>query len=215
MYPSRPAPAPPGVHSQSASAPEARVTAPRKLSTSAFNRAGAVPPVESWHLRPDGASHISRDGSRTPTSSRTGFSMGSHMASYAGSTNNHTSSLGSANRSPHPAYSRSYESSSGRTTATLPAEMTLFDSRPKQTLLADMEYILGHKITFPFIESLRQSIKRRTVDQGHKGKKLVKERRVEDGWEVWQGVEVVVVEKQGEAPVPLNKGRGVRECNWV
>ncbi|KAK6902775.1 hypothetical protein I203_108034 [Kwoniella mangroviensis CBS 8507] len=121
---------------------------------------------------------------------------------------------------PHPAYSRSTPPSptQSRYSAGIPTELTMFDTKPKQTLLGDVEYILGKKIHFPFLHNLTSSKSKKGKDEEEKKKRkrrLTKDRYAQEGWE-WQGTlesydllpeDVVVVENR--------RGRGVREGNYI
>lgn len=74
---------------------------------------------------------------------------------------------------PHGAYPRSTKpttESIPRTYTTLPVELSLFDPRPRQTLLQDVEFILGKKLRFPFMEKCTSSDKK-AKSKGEKGKK--------------------------------------------
>ncbi|ODN78975.1 hypothetical protein L202_04488 [Cryptococcus amylolentus CBS 6039] len=120
---------------------------------------------------------------------------------------------------------------------TLPTELSLFDARPRQTLLQDVEYILGKKMHFPFLarysssSSSSSSVAKKEKKAAKKEKKaakkekgaekekksrrlLTKERAYDDDWAIWAGVDefmdsqaVVVEEKKSR--------RGVREGNWI
>ncbi|OCF35365.1 hypothetical protein I316_02915 [Kwoniella heveanensis BCC8398] len=93
---------------------------------------------------------------------------------------------------PHPSLSRYSPPASPAASAYLPTELTLFDHRPKQNLLADVEYIIGKKVSFPFLNAFTKQPKsnsnsaEKTKAKKDKKKKkgtLVKERVVEEGWE--------------------------------
>lgn len=112
--------------------------------------------------------------------------------------------------------------------ASPPADLSLFDHRQRQTLLGDIEFIIGKKLHFPMLSrkdkaaastaantSAAGSVKGKKADQGGK---LRKERRISDDDLFWSGVrvereEVVVV--QAAPGDGRRKGRGVREGNWI
>lgn len=109
-----------------------------------------------------------------------------------------------------------------------PADLSLFDHRQRQTLLGDIEFIIGKKLRFPMLTRKDKSANTpstHTSSNSDGGKKLDqraklrKERPISDDEIFWSGLrvereEVVVVEAatHGEA---RRKGRGVREGNWV
>ncbi|WVW83273.1 hypothetical protein I302_105292 [Kwoniella bestiolae CBS 10118] len=120
---------------------------------------------------------------------------------------------------PHPAYSRSSPPSPSPSygNSGVPTELTLFDSKPKQTLLGDVEYIIGRKLHFPFLTSLttKKDKKDKAEKEKRKMRRLTKEQYTQEGWE-WEGSlqnydllprDVVVFEKR--------RGRGVREGNYI
>lgn len=97
----------------------------------------------------------------------------------------------------------------------------MFDSRPRQTLLGDLEYIIGKKLHFPLLSRLNNKSKESTdkkdsVDEndraGRESERKVREVRGV-GWDegiAWDGVRTV-----NEKPGSGRKGRGVREGNWI
>lgn len=124
---------------------------------------------------------------------------------------------------PRDAYSRSTKSSAESIPpayTSLPVELSLFDPRPRQTLLQDVEFILGKKLRFPFMDKYTSSDKEKKVkSKGEKDKKkcrkLTKEKKYDEDWSLWEGMdlaadEVVVIRSE--------KGKtykGVREGNWI
>ncbi|TYJ52552.1 hypothetical protein B9479_006841 [Cryptococcus floricola] len=113
--------------------------------------------------------------------------------------------------------------------ATLPTELSLFNARPRQTLLQDVEYILGKKMHFPFLARYSSSSsssssssaakkEKKAKKEAEKEKKtrrrLTKERGYDEDWAMWAGMDgfmdsqVVVVEEK-------KSKRGVREGNWI
>jgi hypothetical protein len=92
----------------------------------------------------------------------------------------------------------------------LPAELALFDHKPRQTLLADIELIIGKKLHFPMLSPKRKEKKEKAQVAARESGKLRKESIISEEDIFWSGVrreDVVVIEKK--------KGRGVREGNWV
>lgn len=189
--PTRPAPSPPTYSS---------------LSTSPFTTY-----VPHHHIHPrvhHSHSYSSLDSTTTlnsPTSSNSTSSRSGTQHTY---THADRSPLDTPlTRSPHrpntqnhyrPISYPSPSSSSSRTYPRLPAELSLFDHRPRQSLLADLECILGKKLHFPTLSPSKR--------------KLKKEKRISEDDVFWSGMEVkreevVVIEKK--------KGRGVREGNWI
>ncbi|WVQ98595.1 hypothetical protein IAU59_005725 [Kwoniella sp. CBS 9459] len=140
----------------------------------------------------------------------------------------------------HPSYSRySPPAPASPGYGNLPTELTLFDHRPKHNLLANVEYIIGKKMSFPFLNAFtrpradselklkKQEKESKRTEKMTRPKKLSKERVAEEGWEFWGDVhlgspgeqelgeiDVLVIEKQ-EAQPKRKSGRGVREGNWV
>ncbi|ODN73544.1 hypothetical protein L202_08043 [Cryptococcus amylolentus CBS 6039] len=113
--------------------------------------------------------------------------------------------------------------------ATLPTELSLFEARPRQTLLQDVENILGKRMHFPFLaryssssctSSSSSSAKKEKKAKKEAGKekrtrrRLTKERPYDDNWAIWAGMDqfmdsqVVVAEEQ-------KSRRGVRGGNWI
>jgi hypothetical protein len=115
-------------------------------------------------------------------------------------------------RHAHPIRSISYPSATTQSPQSpryLPAELSLFQHKPRSTLLADIELIIGKKLHFPMISPKKKEKKEKAQTEAQSGK-LRKERRISDDDLFWSGVkreDVVVIEKR--------KGRGVREGNWV
>ncbi|WVQ71395.1 hypothetical protein IAR50_000929 [Cryptococcus sp. DSM 104548] len=106
--------------------------------------------------------------------------------------------------------------------ATLPTELSLFDARPRQTLLRDVEYILGKKMHFPFLARYTSSSsspkqEKKAKREGEKEKKtrrrLTKERSYGEDWAVWAGMDSFMDSQV--AVVKDKKKRGVREGNWI
>ncbi|WVF72336.1 hypothetical protein IAT40_007149 [Kwoniella sp. CBS 6097] len=149
--------------------------------------------------------------------------------------------ISSSSAVPHPSYSRYSPPASPTVYDTLPTELTLFDHRPKQSLLADVEYIIGKKMSFPFLNAFTRpcgsgsgsgssGLKKEKKDKKIKEekKKLMKKQVVEEGWEFWGDINLgsapnmgekevfeVGAEKQREGGEKRKSGRGVREGNWV
>ena len=104
----------------------------------------------------------------------------------------------------------SYPSNTNQSPRYLPAELALFDHKPRQTLLADIELIIGKKLHFPMLSPKRKEKKEQAHIEAREVGKLRKEKRISDDDVFWSGVrreDVIVIEKK--------KGRGVREGNWV
>ena len=119
-------------------------------------------------------------------------------------------------RHAHPIRSISFPSAISPSSAInqspryLPAELALFDHKPRQTLLADIELIIGKKLHFPMLSPKKKEKKEKAQVEAREGGKLRKKRRISDDDMFWSGVrreDVIVIEKK--------KGRGVREGNWV
>lgn len=102
---------------------------------------------------------------------------------------------------------------------TLPVELSLFDSRPRQTLLQDVEFILGKKLRFPFIDKYTSSDKKekklkiKSEKENKKGRRLTKEREYDEDWSLWEGMDlvadkVVVISSEKEK-------RYREERNWI
>ena len=100
----------------------------------------------------------------------------------------------------------------------LPTELGLLDNRPRQTLLSDIEYILGKKLHFPILSRDRTRSSQATQHENSpKGKQRIGKFRLrkekEQGWEddfILQGVKLL-----DERSRQVKKGRGVREGNWI
>lgn len=100
----------------------------------------------------------------------------------------------------------------------IPTELSILDSRPRQNLLADLEFISGKKLHFPFLHGKRSSgenkkekkEKRSSAKNEKSGLgRLLKERtRSEEEEALYEAVGVVEIRAGG-------KGRGVREGNWI
>ncbi len=112
--------------------------------------------------------------------------------------------------------------------STLPTDLSLLDHQPRQTLLVDLEYIIGKKLHFPLLtRKASASSQLKSKDKANNKEATAKEIRGSGGsttssrrlrkqrehsWEedfAWDGVRLVD-DKNGE-----RKGRGVREGNWV
>ncbi|WRT66976.1 uncharacterized protein IL334_003941 [Kwoniella shivajii] len=111
-------------------------------------------------------------------------------------------------QSTHPSYSRSSSTSPSTPNrinpyAPLPTELSLFDPKSRQTLLSDVEYILGKKLHFPFINSFTKDRKKKEK----KMSKLIKGKEEKEGWVWLPENNVVIIDKQ--------RGRGVREGNYI
>ncbi|KAK4689948.1 hypothetical protein P7C73_g155, partial [Tremellales sp. Uapishka_1] len=74
--------------------------------------------------------------------------------------------------------------------------LAILDNKPKQTLLIDLEFIIGKKLHFPFLA------KRTSEKKKVRKSKIIKEEDL--GWDG-----IILVEKSSR------RGRGVREGNWV
>ncbi|WWC85337.1 uncharacterized protein L201_000200 [Kwoniella dendrophila CBS 6074] len=129
----------------------------------------------------------------------------------------------------NPAYSRSTctsRSSSSILNDNIPIELTLFNSKPKQNLLGDIEYIIGKKLSFPFLESLVTS--RKDKKEKEQIKRLTKERyNNNENWD-WECLndllpyDSIIIssnekqqQQQQQQRKPQKKGRGVREGNFI
>ena len=88
------------------------------------------------------------------------------------------------------------------------AELGLFDTHPRHTLLADLEYILGKKLHFPVI-----SKSKRNEENKVEKKRLRKERSYSPEEDFARETTELIEEKQKERG--RGKYRGVREGNWV
>lgn len=123
---------------------------------------------------------------------------------------------------PHGAYSKStkstFESISPAYTA-LPVELSLFDPRPRQTLLQDVEFILGKKLRFPFMDKYTPSdkkekkLKSMSEKENKKGRRLTEEREYDEDWSLWEGMDLVA----GKVVViSSDKEKRYREeRNWI
>ena len=130
MYPSRPAPSPP----KGASLPPHH-------------------PFSTYYIPPRhaGRSFSSFTASSAPSSPSSPTSAGS----AAGSRESQSSTLTfTAAASRIRTDSRA---ATARTPTYLPTELALFDPRPRQTLLDDLEFIAGKRLKFPFINKLIKS----------------------------------------------------------
>jgi len=194
--PSRPAPPPPTYatsqrsHSNGAFMPYApHHHQGHAYSTTSLDSASTLFSNERTPSTPSASSHAARSPLNTPLSSPT------RPQNIQGRSISYPSAIPSSPSPRSPTYSH------------LPAELSLFDHRPRQTLLADIEFIIGKKLHFPML-SPKKKEKKEKVQQA--GGKLRKEKRISDDDVFWSGVrreDVVVIEKK--------KGRGVREGNWV
>lgn len=123
---------------------------------------------------------------------------------------------------PHSTYSKSTKStfeSIPPAYTTLPVELSLFDPRPRQTLLQDVEFILGKKLHFPFMDKYTSSdkkekkLKSKSEKENKKGRRLTKEKEYDEDWSLWEGMdlvadEVVVISSEKEK-------RYRAERNWI
>ena len=111
-------------------------------------------------------------------------------------------------------------STSGRPAYTnLPAELGLFDNRPRQTLLSDIELIVGKKFHFPLFS--RRAFRERDTE-GEKNQKRVRSRDDGSNGRVKNLGEHNSVEDSARDGVKSanegrsgNKGRGVKEGSWI
>ncbi|WVQ77962.1 hypothetical protein IAT38_000043 [Cryptococcus sp. DSM 104549] len=253
MYPTRPAPIPPLDEALPPNHPFASyITPPRphylRHSSSSTSVASSAP---SFYSGPSAYSPCSPSPSRrtvqSPTASlakplspgRISHPLGHTFPRHAGSMP--SSPHHSHNTHPHSARS----APPTPTYASLPAELALFDPRPRQTLLQDVEYILGKKLHFPFLA--RYSSRTRTSSGGSasssstrggekagkkskkekekkRGRRLTKEKAYDEDWALWEGMdqlvpdEVVIVRSERGQWGEMGRGqvhRGVREGNWV
>jgi hypothetical protein len=203
--PTRPAPLPPSYSALSTPfssyIPHQHIQPrPYSYSTTSLDSASTLSPEQ--HSTPT-TRHVARSPLNTPLTISRPAQQGVHGRSISYPTISPSSSgsrsHGSRSPSSSPAYSR------------LPTELSLFDHRPRQTLLADIECIIGKKLHFPILSPSKRKEKKAKVE-AKKGEKLKKERRISEDDLFWNGMgekreEVVVIEKK--------KGRGVREGNWI
>ena len=188
--PSRPAPSPPSYTSSTSS-----------------DRNGLFTPYARHHHQ--GYSSTSLDSSSTLFTEKHSSTASSMHA--ARSPLNTLLSSPTRPRHAHPIRSISLPSAitQSHSQRYLPAELSLFDHKPRSTFLADIECIIGKKLHFPML-SPKKKEKKEKVQIESKSAKLRKERRISEEDVFWSGVkreDVVVIEKK--------KGRGVREGNWV
>jgi hypothetical protein len=158
-------------------------------STTSLDSASTLFSSERTPSTPSASSHAARSPLNTPLSSPT------RPKNIQGRSISYPSAIPSSPSPKSPKYSH------------LPAELSLFDHRPRQTLLADIEFIIGKKLHFPMLSSKKKEKKEKAQQAGAK---LKKEKRISDDDVFWSGVrreDVVVIEKK--------KGRGVREGNWI
>ncbi|KAI9638535.1 uncharacterized protein MKK02DRAFT_31959 [Dioszegia hungarica] len=121
-----------------------------------------------------------------------------------------------------PRPSKPFNQSPTRSFIPLPTELSILDARPRGNLLADLEFIAGKKLHFPFLQWRRASQEDKEVKKAGKKEKrgsaggksektssparLTKERRKSEEEEYLFEVGMM---RKGRA------GRGVREGNWV
>ncbi|ODO12106.1 hypothetical protein I350_00892 [Cryptococcus amylolentus CBS 6273] len=112
--------------------------------------------------------------------------------------------------------------------ATLPTELSFFDARPRQTLLQDVECILGKKMHFPFLARYSSSSsssssaknEKKAKKEAEKEKKtrrrLTKERAYDEDWAMWAGMDGFMDSQAVVRVVEEKKSkRGVREGDWI
>lgn len=88
----------------------------------------------------------------------------------------------------------------------LPTDLAMFDHKSKQTLLGDIETIIGRRLTFPFIEKFTK--KSKSTGEKRASRTLKKER--DHSWEeqyAWEGVQLLDEKKVSRS--------GVKEGNWI
>jgi hypothetical protein len=96
----------------------------------------------------------------------------------------------------------------------LPADLSLFDPKPRQTLLNDLEFIAGKRLTFPLIDKMTQKLNKargegdtRARNDSRQKQSLEKPRHPEREYNfVCEGPPLL-----GQTKV----GRGVREGNRI
>lgn len=123
---------------------------------------------------------------------------------------------------PHGAYSKSTKSSLESISpayTTLPVELSLFDPRPRQTLLQDVEFILGKKFHFPFMDKYTSSdkkvkkLKSKSEKENKKSRRLTKEREYDEDWSLWEGMDLVA---DKVIVISSDKEKRYREeRNWI
>lgn len=215
-YPSRPAPSPPIYQSYQelpADHPFLNPYTPshpirRSISTWSLDSEYSVHTTES--PSPTRPLRISRPYTTSPASST------------------YSSSLSRSDRSPSSLSTPTRSSTKPTYTPTspsfipLPKDLAILDSRPRRNLLADIEYITGKKLHFPFLQK-RQSSQEKVVAEKEKQQKvtsvrsekstpsrLTKIRRMSEEEECLFEITGMRQMREGRS-----KGRGVREGNWV
>ena len=180
-----------------------------------------TPPSQS----PSGSGHHTRCSSRSAYSIESRYPASCHSASSCYSTpSNHlpsSTSSGSYSATRHTCYPNSLDSQESR--YALPADLTLFDPRPRQNMLGDLEIIFGKELKFPFLEKFTQRKSRKVSDKSQsiistsvkersrhlsaekQSRKLKKHNDLRDGDMVFEQT----------ALLGREKGRGVKEGNWI
>ncbi|WWD15772.1 hypothetical protein CI109_100195 [Kwoniella shandongensis] len=217
MYPSRPAPSPPRTHTLPPNHPFSTHVASNQYTS--FN--ASMDSFQTTRTAPSPPS--------TPSSYRRARSPTANLAKPLSPTRvAHNLGHHSIYQSPKSYRSDRAEPTSPTPTPLipLPIELTLFDPRPRQTLLRDVEYILGKKLHFPFIRRVASNTDddkktKKTKDHKEKrGRRLRKEKEYDlDDWASWDVLDEMIVRddvilsEQGSA-----KGRqykGVKGGNWI
>lgn len=123
---------------------------------------------------------------------------------------------------PHGAYSKSTKSSFESISpayTTLPVELSLFDPRPRQTFWQDIEFILGKRLHFTFMDKYTSSdkkqkkLKSKSEKENKNGRRLTMEREYDEDWSLWEGMDLVA----GKVVV-ISSGKEKRyreERNWI
>lgn len=237
MYPSRPAPSPPKTaglpeghpfaaasqygYTPARSSPSTPHYAPGGPScgyaprpTPSAQRHGDLPAGHPFALQYT-PHHANDSTSSFSTTQATPSSYPSSPSSYRRQTSP-TSSLASP-LCPRPAtsplgsraYTTPYPSSLTHkpSSSPLPTDLALFDARPRQNLLGDLETIFGKKLTFPLVEKMIRK-KDKAVKEKRAARTLKKQ--PSHSWEekfAWEGVRLLEEEKVSR--------RDAREGNWI
>jgi len=134
---------------------------------------------------------------------RSSSTIGSASSASSGSLGSHTSSR---NGSPSPT-SMGLTRDHQKGPFTLPSDLAIFDPRPRATLLDDLEFISGKKLTFPFIAKFVKGKGEEKSQKTEQRSTLKKPQSPQ--WEqdfAWEGVRLLE-EKTG--------GKDVTRGKWI
>ncbi|KAK8869954.1 hypothetical protein IAR55_000523 [Kwoniella newhampshirensis] len=231
MYPTRPAPSPPRTNSLPANHPFATSIPSYRYTTSNASvgsfQSSIRTPITSSPFTP-ASSHRQR-GRPSPTvnlakpltPSRRG--LDGQTILNLGHPQEINFSRYDPDRAPSSPITTSPTSPTSFLFSPLPTELSIFDPRPRQTLLKDIEVIVGKKLHFPFMERIankRGSKKETTTtiimkkeNRWRGSRRMTNRKGYDEDWDIFTPDDAAMIQKGSKDE--KRKYRGVREGNWV